>query len=340
VSWRVAAALGALLVLAAAGIGLGGGRLFRPSPTPHTVSVTFTPAPTPSPSPLDEKTLFAQPLSAGCATASGVWLVTNGGGLLRYDGAEWAQVDGTLRSLTNVVCSKDTVYAVGLIGTVVVVDEQARQIRATDLTTQDLYGVSTLPDGALMVGTNGSVFVLDNGDFQIFAKGIDESLYDVVSFTLESAWAVGESGITYRLDARGWNPVGSGQSKSLRAIAATSPTEALAVGDGGTVVSWGQGAWHAARSGVDTDLRDVLIEPGVWIAGDHGTLLVTSPTPTAPSSTRADATFRRIDLRTDCDLVSLFRRGDEVWVVGRTGLSGGVWALRTDGSLIRKWGNC
>ncbi|TMC32728.1 MAG: hypothetical protein E6J24_12780, partial [Chloroflexi bacterium] len=175
-SWRVAAALAVLSVLAAAGIGLGSGRLFRPSPTPHVVSVTFTPAPTPSPSPIDEATLFRQPLSAGCATAQGVWIVTNGGGLLRYDGDTWQQVDGTLRSLTNVACSPDAAYAVGLLGAILIGDEQTRQIRSTDVTTQDLFGVSSLPDGALMVGSNGTVFVLDNGDIQIFAKGIDESL--------------------------------------------------------------------------------------------------------------------------------------------------------------------
>jgi hypothetical protein len=333
VSWRVATVLAVLAVLAAVGIGLGGGSVFRPSPTPRFVSVSSTPGPSPSPSPLDEKTLFAQPLSAGCATASSVWLVTNGGGLLRYDGAEWAQVDSTLRSLTNVTCSKDAVYAVGLIGTVVVVDEQARQIHATDLTTQDLYGVSTLPDGALMVGSNGSVFVLDNGDFQVFAKGIDETLYDVVAFTLDSAWAVGEAGITYRLDARGWNPVGSGQSKALRAIAATSASNVLAVGDAGSAASWANGRWNPVPSGVDVDLHDVIVQPGLWIAGDHGTLLSDVAAGSPP-------TLHRVDLRTDCDLVSLFTRGNEIWVVGRSGLSGGVWALRPDGSLIRKWGNC
>src|SRR5439155_23946895 len=83
VSWRVPAALAVLSVLAAAGIGLGSGRLFRPSPTPHVVSVTFTPAPTPSPSPIDEATLFRQPLPAGCATRQGLWIVTNGSSLPR-----------------------------------------------------------------------------------------------------------------------------------------------------------------------------------------------------------------------------------------------------------------
>jgi hypothetical protein len=329
VSWRVAAALAVLSVLAAIGIGLGGGSLLRPVPTPRIVSVTFTPAPTPSPSPLDEATLFKQPLSAGCATTDGVWVVTNGGGLLRYDGDSWAQVDGTLRSMTNVACSPGAAYGVGLLGAIVIGDEQSRQIRATDITLQDLYGVSPLPDGALYVGSNGTVFVLDNGDVQTFAKGIDETLYDVVAFSLESAWAVGDSGITYRLDQRGWNPVGSGQAHALRAVAATTPSSVVAVGDAGTVVVWADGKWNAVRSDVDVDLHDVILAPGLWIVGDKGTLLM-RPSP--------DALLQRVDLRTQCDLVSVFARKDEVWVIGRAGFGGAIWQLRTDGSLIRKWG--
>ena len=81
------------------------------------------------------------------------------------------------------------------------------------------------------------------------------------------------------------------------------------------------------------DQRDVIDEPGVWIVGDKGTLLTTN-------DTTPQGTLRRVDLRTECDLVSIFARKDEVWIIGRAGLGGAVWQLRTDGSLIRKWGGC
>ena len=74
--------------------------------------------------------------------------------------SQWAQVDSTLRSLTDVACSATTAYAVGLIGTIVLGDETSRQIRATDVGINDLHGVSAVGDGALMVGTNGTVFIL------------------------------------------------------------------------------------------------------------------------------------------------------------------------------------
>src|SRR5258706_6126352 len=244
----VAAGLGVLFILAAVGIGLASGRIARPLPSPVRVSITFTPAPTPSPTPYDEAAVFrGQPISGGCGTTAGVWLVTNGGGLLRYDGALWARVDSTLRSLTRVACGADAAYGIGFLGAVLVADEQTRQIRSTDVTIEDLWGVAALPNGALMVGTRGSVFILDSGDIQPFAKGIDEDLFGVAAFSLQSAWAVGDRGITYRLDQRGWNPIGSGQTNTVRAVAATTPANALAARGAGTIVQFARRR-HAAES--------------------------------------------------------------------------------------------
>jgi hypothetical protein len=243
-----------------------------------------------------------------------VWVITNGGGLLRFDGTQWAQVDGTLRSLTRAACSTDTVYAVGLVGAFLVAEEQSRQIRAIDITIDDLFGVSTLPSGALMVGSRGSVHVLDSGTLQPYAQGIPDDLLAVVAFGLQSAWAVGDHGITYRLDQRGWAPIASGQE--LRAIAALTPANAVAVGDAGTVLSYVSG-WLPAKSGVDVTLRDVIVSPGLWIVGDKGTVLTPGRSPSMP--------LRKVDIGTSCDLVAVFARNNsEVWVVGRGATGGGV----------------
>ena len=330
ISGRAAALLGVLLVAAAIGLGLSFGRIARPpAPTPIRVSVTTSPAPSRTPVPVDVATLFRQPVSAACATPASVWVVTNGGGLLRYDGTAWSQVDDTLRSLVAVTCSQDTAVAVGLVGAVVITDEIARQIRSADVTTADLLGVSALPDGALMVGAQGNVFLLNNGDIQPFAAGIDEDLHDVVAFSLSSAWAVGQDGITYRLDQRGWNPVGSGQTKTLLAVAATTPADAVAVGEGGIVVRY-DGGWQVVKSGVTARLRDVIIRPTLWIAGDQGTLL-----------TGTTGSLRTIDLRTQCDLVSVFSRGSEIWVLGSAPAGGGgMWQLTLDGAVTQHWGGC
>lgn len=327
----VAAVIAVLAVLAAVGVGLASGRLFAPSRTPVRVNVTFTPAPSPSPTPYDEAALFHQPLSGGCATTGGVWLVTNGGGLLRYDGARWARVDDTLRSLVRAACAGNVVFGVGLVGALLLADEQTHEIRATDISLEDLSGVAPLPDGALMVGSRGAVYVLDKGEIQPYAQGIAEDLFDVVAFDLRSAWAVGDQGITYRLDQRGWSPIGSGQGKPLRAIAATTPANAVAVGDAGTVVTYVNG-WQQANSGVTVNLRGVIVSPGLWIVGDAGTILTTGGTPDAP--------FRKIDIGTRCDLVAVFARSGEVWVIGRDLSGGGAWRLRADGTVAQHFGGC
>lgn len=327
-----AAAIAILAVLAAIGGGLAFSRIARaPAPTPRRVSVTATPTTTPSPTPFDDVALFRQPLSAGCATSQSVWIVTNGGGLLRYDGTAWELADDTLRSLTAVGCAPAVAYAVGLVGAMVTIDERTRQIRSQDIALNDLFGVSPVGDGALMVGSEGAVYILAGGETQPYARAIDEHLRDVVAFSQTSAWAVGADGITYRLDQRGWNPLGSGQTATLRAVAATTAAAPVAVGDGGTIVAYAGGGWHTVKSGVSATLRDVIVEPGVWIAGDGGTLLRGSLDDLRP-----------VDLHTSCDLVSVFARGGraEVWVVGVRAGGGGVWVLAGDGSVIKHWGGC
>lgn len=329
----VAAALAVLAVMAAIGVGLASSALFRPSPTPIRVSVSSTPAPTPSPTPYDEAALFRMPVSGGCSTTAGVWVISDGGGLLRYDGTQWAQVDGTLRSLTRASCTTTALYAVGHVGALMISDETTRSIKATDLTIQDLWGVSPVTDGAWIVGSRGMILgVDDSGGVYPFPTSEEIDLFDVVAFSLSSAWAVGDRGITYRLDSRGWTPVGSAQTNALRAVAGTTPANVLAVGDAGTIVTFTNGAWLPAKSGVDVTLHDVIVAPAIWIAGDRGTLLTSSGVASAP--------FRKIDLGTDCDLVTVFARGTEIWVVGKSLINGGVWRMRADGTVIQHFGGC
>lgn len=328
----VAAIIAVLAVLAAVGVGLASVRLFAPPPTPVRVNVTFTPAPSPSPTPYDEAALFrSQPLSGGCATRSGVWLVTNGGGLLRFDGTQWSRVDDTLRSLVRAVCTPDVVYGIGLVGAVLVVDEQSRQIRSTDVSLEDLLGVSTIPEGLVIAGTRGTVLYLDTSGDVHPATPVDEDLFGVVAFSLESGWIVGDHGITYRLDQRGLTPVGSGQGNALRAVAGLTAAGVIAVGDKGTILTY-NGGWKPLVSGVDVTLRDITVGAGLWIVGDAGTLLTTGS---------EVGTFRRVDLKTSCDLVAVFAQAGDVWVVGRPviGGGGGVWRLR-NGAVNLHFGGC
>lgn len=327
-----AAIIAAVVVVAAVGVGLAAGRLARP-PAPTPVVITFTPVPTASPKPVDENALMRQPLSAGCATSDAVWVVTNGGGLLRYDGEHWAEVDDTLRSLTRVTCTANAAYAVGLVGSFVSVDEVTRQISSDAVTIDDLFGVSAVGDGALMVGSSGAVFILAAGATQPYASGITDDLRGVVAFSQRSAWAVGAGGVSYLLDAKGWNSVTTSQPNMLRAVAARTVADPIAVGDAGTIVAYSPGDkhWNTLASGVDVTLRDVIVTPQLWVAGDAGTLL------TGPNATA----LQRVDLRTTCDLVSVFAQGlsGDIYVIGENAGAGGVWLLR-GGVVARHWGGC
>ena len=329
--------LAVLLVLAAIGAGLAVGTIARPSPTPRP---TPTPIPaTPTPVPTTDPAVFLQTLSAGCATDQGVWVVTDGGGLLRYDGKDWATVDRTLRTLTNASCDAGTMYAVGPVGAVLIIDDRARQINSFDLTLADLRAIASMPEGAITVGTGGMVQLLLGGSWQVYAQGIEEDLNAVVAFGLESAWVVGSQGASYRLESAGWRTVPTGVSVSLRAVSGTGPQNAVAAGDGGTLLVF-DGTWKPVETGVTMDLRAIArVGSVLWIVGDGGTVLTLgtagggSPAPVPP------ATLNKVDIGTTCNLRSVFVSGQDLWIIGSTGPRGGVWRLR-DGKVVEHWGPC
>ncbi|HEV8229438.1 MAG TPA: hypothetical protein VGQ86_05725 [Candidatus Limnocylindria bacterium] len=326
---RYAAIIAALLVIAAIGGGLAFGTIARPRPTPRPTSPPPTVAlPTRTPVPTTDPNVFRQALWGACATERSIWVVSDGGGLIRYDGQDWSLVDGTLRTLTAASCDESTLYAVGPVGAVLIVDDRARSINSVDVTLQDLLGVVAMPDGAIVVGTQGTVLRLSGGTWQPYARGIDEDLTALAVFGPLSAWAVGSGGISYRLDERGWLAVPTGATATLRAVAATTPRSVVAVGDAGKVVRY-DGQWSDVPSGVDVALRDVIVEPALWIVGDGGTVLAGD----------GGGALQRVDIGTTCDLHTVFARGADLWIVGSTGSKGGVWRLRS-GSVAEKWGDC
>jgi hypothetical protein len=327
-----------LLVVAAIGAGLAIGTVARPSPTPRPTPVRTVAAPTPTPVPTTDPQVFRQSLTGACATGQGLWVVTNGGGLLRYDGEHWTQIDGTLRTLTAASCDEGTLYAVGPVGAMLIIDDRLRQITSFDVTLADLIGVAAMPEGAMAVGTAGTVMFLSGGSWQEYARGLEEDLYGIVAFGPQSAWVVGAQGASYRLEAAGWRPVPTGVTVTLRAVSATSPQSAVAAGDGGTLVVF-DGTWKPVETSVTTNLRAIArLGSREWIVGDAGTVLIldaaggdaTAPGVRAPT---------KLDIGTTCDLRSVFVNGPDVWIIGSTGSRGGVWRVR-DGKVGEKWGGC
>jgi hypothetical protein len=328
-----------LLVVAAIASGLAIGTIARPSPTPQPTPVRTVFVPTPTPVPTTDPQVFRQSLSGACATEQGLWVVTNGGGLLRYDGKDWTLIDGTLRTLTAASCDEGTLYAVGPVGAMLIVDDRLRQITSFDVTLADLFGVAAMPEGAMAVGSAGTVMFLSGGSWQEYARGLEEDLYGIVAFGPQSAWVVGSQGASYRLEVAGWRPVSTGVTVSLRAVSATSPQSALAAGDGGTLLVF-DGTWKPIESGVTTNLRAIARLGGVtWIVGDGGTVLTLGAQGGGGLTPPFLGPVTKIDLGTTCDLRSVFVNGQDVWIFGATGARGGVWRMR-DGKVGEKWGDC
>ena len=331
------AIIAVLLVVAAIGAGLAIGTVARPSPTPRPTPVRTVAVPTPTPVPTTDPQVFRQSLTGACATGQGLWVVTNGGGLLRYDGEHWTQIDGTLRTLTAASCDTGTLYAVGPVGAMLIIDDRLRQITSFDVTLADLIGVAAMPEGAMAVGTAGTVMFLSGGSWQEYARGLEEDLYGIVAFGPQSAWVVGSQGASYRLEAAGWRPVPTGVTVTLRAVSATGPQSAVAAGDAGTVLAF-DGTWKPVETGVTKNLRAIArLGAVLWIVGDAGTVLTLGAA--GGSATAPSAPITKLDIGTTCDLRSVFVNGQDVWVVGSTGSRGGVWRIR-GGSVAERWGGC
>ena len=312
------------MLVVAVGAGAAVGVIARPTPSP---SPTPPPLPTATPEPDTGPLVFQQPLSSGCATGDAVWVVSNGGGIGRFDGQRWQLIDTTLRSLVDVACSADTVIAVGPAGRILTIDDRAKTIRADDVGFSDFYGISLLPDGALAVGSQGTVQRQTAAGWQPYAQGIEEDLFAVLGFSGTSAWAVGSGGAAYRLEAAGWRPFPTGVTVPLRALSGPTATDVIAVGDGGTILRF-DGRWQPLASGVDGALHAAARSGAMtYIGGDDGVVLAV-----------AGSQVTRVDLGTTCAIRGAFVRGSEVWFVGSEGTHAGVW--RRVGDHIDRWGSC
>lgn len=321
-----ALAAAAVMLVVAVGAGAAVGVFTRPAPTPPPALPTPTATPEPDTGPL----VFKQPLVAGCATDDAIWVVSDGGGIGRFDRVRqrWELIDQTLRSLVAAACTADTVLAVGPFGRVVSIDDLGKTIRADDIGLFNPYAVSLVPDGALVVGSDGNVQRQTAAGWIQYAKGIVEDLYGVVGFSGGSAWAVGAGGVTFRLEPVGWKQYETGTTSSLRTIAAASATEAIAAGDDGVILRF-DGSWRPLASGVQQELRaSARVGTVTYVVGDRGTALAVEGNAVRPIA----------NLTTTCALRGVFVRGNEVWFVGSEGTLAGVWRQTPD--RVDRWGTC
>jgi hypothetical protein len=324
---NAALAAAAVMLVVAVGAGAAVGVVTRPQ---ASASPTPTPVPTTTPAPDTAPLVFKQPLTAGCATEDAVWVVSDGGGIGRFDRQreKWELIDPTLRSLVAAACGPDFVLAVGPFGRAVTIDDIAKTIRADDIGLFNAYAVTVVPDGALVVGSDGSVQRQTSAGWAQYAKGIEQDLYAVIGFAGGSAWTVGAGGVTFRLEGVGWKQYETGTTSSLRTVAAASPTEAIAAGDDGVLLRF-DGKWRPLESGVQKELRaSARAGPVTYVVGDGGAALAVEGNAVRPIP----------NLSTTCALRSVFVSGNEVWFVGSEGTLAGVWRQR--GDRLDRWGTC
>jgi hypothetical protein len=325
--WESASVVALLLVAlaAAAGASLG----VRERPTPSPVAATASPAPAPTPIDPAEalRRAFAQPLAAGCATGSAVWVFADGGSPIRFDGRLWTIPDPTLRSLDAAACREGMAIAVGGAGSIVTVDDALRTVHVDRSGIDDLHALVLLPDGALAVGSRGTILRQTAVDWGSVQSGISADLYGVAA-SERTAWVVGAGGAAYRLAGSTWSTSATGTTSTLRSVVAPSPDTAIAAGDGGTLLRWTSAAWTPLPSGTSGALRSAaLVGASVWVVGDAGTALALEGTE-----------VRRVDLGTKCTLRAVFSEGSAVWVIGSDDLRGAAWRVTPNG--VDRWGSC
>lgn len=327
-----------LLVASAAAAGVALGERARPAPTARPV-----PSPTavalPVATPVDpaevERRAFAQPLSGGCATSGAVWLVADGGAVVRWDDRVWTIPDPTLRSLSAAQCDGSTVLAVGAGGSLLTVDEERRQVRADRFGIEDLSAVARVPAGAVAVGAAGTVVEQGDLGWRAVPSGATEDLFGVAisrSAAGTTGWVVGSGGAAYRFADGRWQKVETGTTATLRAVVQVGDA-AVAVGDGGAVLLWRGAKWERISGGSNALRAATAVGSAVWIVGDRGTVMELSRV------TEQDGrAVRMVDLGTACTLRVVFTEGASVWIVGSDGTRGGAWRIvsgRTD-----RWGAC
>ena len=311
-----------LLVIAAIAAGLAIGTIARPSPTPQPTPVRTVAVATPTPVPTTDPQVFRQTLTGACATQQGLWVVTNGGGLLRYDGQHWTQIDSTLRTLTAASCDEGTLYAVGPVGAMLIVDDRLRQITSFDVTLADLLGVAAMPEGAMAVGTRRHRHV----PVRWIVAGVRARPRrgSVRHRRLRPAVRVGRGFAAARaIDSK--PPAGvrcrPASTVALRAVVGNGPAKRRRRRAMPGRILVFDGTWKPVESGVTTNLRAIArAGQREWIVGDAGTVLILDAAGgdhTQPGAGRST----KFDLGTTCDLRSVFVNGQDVWVIGSTGLA-------------------
>lgn len=219
------------------------------------------------------------------------WTVGAGSAVLHFSGGVWTALPPNLlatnQNLNAVYFSGNTGWAVGDVGTIVVLGEQPSQgvpavdLRSVYLTSSSdgwLVGCST---GGCGTGSGEPSVVHWNG--VSFTRGSVlgqiSDLYSVFMVSPSDGWAVGGVGSTpmiLHFTGGTWTQVPTPVSGViLRSVFMVDSSNGWVVGDMGTILRYSGGSWNAVSSPTANALRSVFMlgASDGWAVGDAGTIL-------------------------------------------------------------------
>jgi hypothetical protein len=222
-----------------------------------------------------------------------VWVVGDGGTVLRWDGDRWESL-GKTGGLTNVtatlrgVCASgpDDVWAVGYgftasgaVGYVLHRDGSgwADVTASMPAAPPDLYSVRCIGNEVWAAGGSGAILHRDAAGSWSAASSGTNGLYGLWGSGTSDLWAVGVYGTILRGNGTDWTSLWSGvTTQPLNGFWASGPNDAWAVGNVGTILHWDGSAWSKVQSGTsppvlpkDLDLFAVWGSSAtdVWVVG-------------------------------------------------------------------------
>jgi hypothetical protein len=174
------------------------------------------------------------------ASSDAVFAVTRGGGVLRFDGAQW----GWLWAETGVAL-------------------------------HDVWAPA--PDDAWFVGADGLALRWNGVTVELAHVPTTVSLHGIHGRTADDAFVVGAEGRIFRWNGSVWQPDASPTERVLRDVRHLGPAEALAVGDDGVLLHWNGVMWlpEGEELNVRRHLERLWVAPddSVWALGPRGVVL-------------------------------------------------------------------
>ncbi len=210
---------------------------------------------------------------------------TGNGGILRYDGANWAQ-----QPLPASVAATELFGIGGNAGNVVIVGRALLHYDGVDNdgdgnvwdilvspTAERLWDVDDAPYGSFYaVGDSGAVITYSNGQWQAMPSGINRQLKGVFVLGQEpaSVYAVGDR-FVYHYDGTQWREVARSRDSLLEDVWAAGPNNVYAVGGEGTVLHYNGEVWEDIDISTSRDLYGIFGSSAndIYVVGQFNTLI-------------------------------------------------------------------